>query len=89
MKHGKYLGIDIALQNCSKSSAYPTLLLPEQERSSTRIRFAMVAASRSDALGWPVVHIGCSLRLGMPGGVCFPVSTVAYFAQAVLRRQQW
>jgi len=89
MKRGKYLGGGIGLRNCGKHSACPALQYPNRYAPLPRLHVAMVAAFRPDALSKPVVHIGCSLRLGKSGEVCFPVPVVAYLAQTVLGERQW
>jgi len=89
MKCGKYLSRGIGLQSRGKRSVRPALQCLSRYALLAWLYVAIVAALRPDALSRPVVDIGCPLRLDTFGEVCFPVSVVAYLAQAVLENRQW
>ena len=89
MKRGKYLERGIGPQDRGKRSVRPALQCLSRYALLAWLYVAIVAALRPDALSRPVVHIGGPLRLDTLGEVCFPMSVVAYVAQAVLGSRQW
>jgi hypothetical protein len=89
MKRREYLGRGIGLLNGGKRCVRPALQCLSRYALLAWLYVAIVAALRPDTLSRPVVHIGYPVRLDTFGEVCFPVSVVAYLAQAVLGSMQW
>ena len=89
MKSRKYPGRDIGIPDLGKRSVRPALQCLSRYALLAWLYVAIVAVLRPDALSRPVAYIGGPLRLDTFGEVCFPVSVVAYLAQAVLESRQW